>query len=332
MRAFDSFVQIGVGENNVGAFAAEFERDALEIRVRSGTHDQVADFGGAGEGNFVHVHVARKRSACSGPVAGKKIDDAFGKASLKNEFANAKRGERSLLRRLQHDGPLSKAARAAETALSTSAASASATRVMTSPVAGLMVGKVLPEAESTHLLLISSLVAETFTVGSMTVVAVAMVHSSLEKHFRGSVLPWSGGSKKARSDYCKEQKLVVEGDVSILRKSGKCRTYFFKSEKNKPRVKVRTENKKVSGKRRRERATSAGFHEPDAQRGSGAGRYFSVHAACHGCGARITSPCALVALSSANGLGHSYFVDAAAGQVYAAVGGSCHIPHGSASR
>src|SRR5438309_1974779 len=54
---------------------------------------------------------------------------------------------------------------------------------MTSPVAGLMVGKVLPEAESTHLLLMSSLVAETFTVGSMTVVAVAMVHSSLERHF-----------------------------------------------------------------------------------------------------------------------------------------------------
>src|SRR5882724_12250205 len=99
---------------------------------------------------------------------------------------------------------------------------------MTSPVAGLMVGKVLPESESTHLLLMSSLVAETFTVGSKTVVAVAMVHSSLRKSFRGSVLPWSGGSKKARSDDCSEQKLVVEGDVSILRKRGKCRTYFFK--------------------------------------------------------------------------------------------------------
>src|ERR1700756_5240515 len=79
---------------------------------------------------------------------------------------------------LRH-GPLSKAARAAATALSTSAASASATLVMTSPVAGLRVGKVLPEAESTHLLLMSSLFAETFTVGSKTVVAVAMFSSSL---------------------------------------------------------------------------------------------------------------------------------------------------------
>src|SRR5215475_591804 len=71
-------------------------------------------------------------------------------------------------------GPLSKAARAAATALSTSAASASATCAMVSPVAGLMVGKVLLEAASVHLLLMSSLVALTFTVGSMAVVAVAM--------------------------------------------------------------------------------------------------------------------------------------------------------------
>jgi len=56
-----------------------------------------------------------------------------------------------------------------------------------------------------------------------------------------------------------EQKPVVEGDVSFSRKSGKCRTYFFKSEKNKPRVKVRTENKEVSGKGRRERAKSDPF-------------------------------------------------------------------------
>jgi signal transduction histidine kinase len=62
------------------------------------------------------------------------------------------------------------------------------------------------------------------------------------------------------------------------------------------------------------------------------GRNFSVHTACHGCGALITSPSALVGPSSANWLDHSYLVDAAAGQVHAAVGGSCHVPHGSASR
>jgi hypothetical protein len=46
---------------------------------------------------------------------------------------------------------------------------------MTSPVDGLIVGKVFPEVASTHLLLIKSLVAEISTFGSITVVAVAMV-------------------------------------------------------------------------------------------------------------------------------------------------------------
>src|SRR3974390_2586224 len=74
---------------------------------------------------------------------------------------------------LRH-GPWSNAARAAATALSTSAASASATCVITSPVVGLMVGNVFPDAASTHLLLISSFVALTFTLGSNAVVAVAI--------------------------------------------------------------------------------------------------------------------------------------------------------------
>src|SRR5215470_2901447 len=88
-------------------------------------------------------------------------------------------------------GPFSNAARAAATALSTSAASASATCEMTSPVEGLMVGKVLPEAASTHLLLIRSFVALTFTVGSITAVAMGgllrkcRVGQPLAKNTRG---------------------------------------------------------------------------------------------------------------------------------------------------
>src|SRR5262249_7146363 len=71
-------------------------------------------------------------------------------------------------------GPFSNAARAAATALSTSAASASATCVIASPVAGLIVGNVFPELASTHLLLIRSLLADTFAVGSIAVGAVAI--------------------------------------------------------------------------------------------------------------------------------------------------------------
>src|SRR6266852_131566 len=93
---------------------------------------------------------------------------------------------------LRH-GPFSNAARAAATALSTSGASASATCVITSPVAGLIVGNVLPELLSTHLPLIRSLFALTFTVGSITVVAVAIMTSEdfffAERPFAGSANP-----------------------------------------------------------------------------------------------------------------------------------------------
>src|SRR5260370_25494546 len=71
-------------------------------------------------------------------------------------------------------GPVSKAARAALTALSTSGASASATCVMTSPVEGLMVGKVLPDALLTHCPLMIHLVPLVLTVGSNARVALAM--------------------------------------------------------------------------------------------------------------------------------------------------------------
>src|SRR5215475_3258283 len=49
---------------------------------------------------------------------------------------------------------------------------------MVSPVDGLMVGNVLPETASVHLLLMSSFVALTLTVGSMAVEALAMKASS----------------------------------------------------------------------------------------------------------------------------------------------------------
>src|SRR6266404_664913 len=78
---------------------------------------------------------------------------------------------------LRH-GPLSNATRAAATALSTSAASASATCVIASPVDGLIVGKVLPEVLLTHFPLISSFVGPILTFDSITAAAVAIWLSS----------------------------------------------------------------------------------------------------------------------------------------------------------
>src|SRR5262249_19567180 len=74
--------------------------------------------------------------------------------------------------------------RAALTARSTSALSPSATWQMTSPVAGLSVGKVLPETLSSHLPPIKSgwsLTLGGFMVRALVVVAVAMMASSLGK-------------------------------------------------------------------------------------------------------------------------------------------------------
>src|SRR6266852_485254 len=93
--------------------------------------------------------------------------------------------------------PFSNAARAALTALSTSGASASATWVMTSPVEGLMVGKVLPEVLLTHWPLMSSLVALILTVGSNAVVAVAMKPPNLVRAEGGcGALPFATSSAK----------------------------------------------------------------------------------------------------------------------------------------
>src|SRR5467141_3982932 len=75
-------------------------------------------------------------------------------------------------------GPLSNAARAAATALSTSGASDSATCVITSPVDGLIVGKVFPEVLLTHFPLISSFVGPILTFDSITLAAVAILHPS----------------------------------------------------------------------------------------------------------------------------------------------------------
>src|SRR5271156_6264884 len=80
-------------------------------------------------------------------------------------------------------GPELKAARAAFTARSMSSRSPAATLARTSPVAGLYVGKVLPEAASTHLPLIRILrffATKPLTLLSGCITAVAIGFSSAD--------------------------------------------------------------------------------------------------------------------------------------------------------
>src|SRR6266852_6951842 len=114
---------------------------------------------------------------------------------------------------LRH-APASKAARAAATALSTSAASASATWVIASPVEGLMVGKVLPETASIHLPFISSLLAEILMFGSITLVAVAMETSLWMQEAYTRVL------REARTGNCRRdpvaKRMIILSGLEIV--------------------------------------------------------------------------------------------------------------------
>src|ERR1700722_3521818 len=97
--AGDGGVEIGVVENDVGGLAAEFERDFFEV-AGAGLDDELADFGGAGEGDFVYVGVRGESGTGGFAETGDDIYYAFGEAGGFDEFAEADRGERSLFGRL----------------------------------------------------------------------------------------------------------------------------------------------------------------------------------------------------------------------------------------
>ena len=60
--AGDGDIEIGVGEDDNGGFAAELERDLLH-RLDSAAHDQLADLGRSGEGDLVDVRMRDQRGA-----------------------------------------------------------------------------------------------------------------------------------------------------------------------------------------------------------------------------------------------------------------------------
>ena len=77
---------IGVVEDDVGRLAAQFERDLLQI-AGGGLHDQLADFGRAGEGNLVDVRMGGQRRARRLAVARDDVDHAVGESGFRDQFA-----------------------------------------------------------------------------------------------------------------------------------------------------------------------------------------------------------------------------------------------------
>ncbi len=95
-RAIHSGFPIGIGEEDVGGFAAEFKRDALE-GVRGALDDDFADGGAAGEGDFVHAGMGDEGGASGFAKAVDDIDNAGWKAGFLEPIGHFERGERGLL-------------------------------------------------------------------------------------------------------------------------------------------------------------------------------------------------------------------------------------------
>jgi hypothetical protein len=87
-------IEVGIGEDDKRRLAAEFERDALEVGLGGVAHDQLADFGRAGEGDHVDIHVLGERLASLLAIASDNIEHAGGQACLMSKLGDADGRER----------------------------------------------------------------------------------------------------------------------------------------------------------------------------------------------------------------------------------------------
>ncbi len=94
-------LEVGVGEHDVRALAAQLERDALDRRRRA-RRDRAPDLGRAGEGDLGHVGVVDEALAALAARPGDDLDHALGQAGLERELGEAQGGERRQLGRLEH--------------------------------------------------------------------------------------------------------------------------------------------------------------------------------------------------------------------------------------
>ena len=101
-RTGDGLLEVGVGEDDVGALAAELERDLLEVALRR-LDDLLAHLGGTGEGDLVDVVVRGECGACVAE-AGDDVDDAGREARFGEHFAEQQSRQRGLLGRLENHG------------------------------------------------------------------------------------------------------------------------------------------------------------------------------------------------------------------------------------
>ena len=102
-RPVNGSFKIGVCEEDVRRFAAEFERHAL-YSVRSLFHDDLAHSRTAGEGNLVHIGMLNERSAATLAKSGHDVDDSWRQSAVGEVLREFQSRERGLLCGLEHAG------------------------------------------------------------------------------------------------------------------------------------------------------------------------------------------------------------------------------------
>src|SRR6266849_1153473 len=102
-RSIDGGFEIGIGKKDVRRLAAQFERHALH-GVGSFFHDDLADSGRARKGNLVHVRMLDQRRAAGLAETGDHVHHALRQSDFVEPLREFKRGERRLLRWLEHAG------------------------------------------------------------------------------------------------------------------------------------------------------------------------------------------------------------------------------------
>ena len=93
-RAVDGRLEVGVGEHDVGALAAELQADLLHV-LGGPAHDALADLDGAGEGHHVDVLVAGEVVADLTARAGHDLEHALGQPGLLEDPRELEVGERA---------------------------------------------------------------------------------------------------------------------------------------------------------------------------------------------------------------------------------------------
>ena len=102
-RAVERPLDVRRLENDVGGFAAEFERDGLEVATRRG-RDGPARRGAAGEAHHVDAGMGDQRVAGHGTTAVHEVHDARGQAGLVEDLDHAAHGQRRVLGGFEHAG------------------------------------------------------------------------------------------------------------------------------------------------------------------------------------------------------------------------------------